>query len=111
MNAGSIKCCHPPLPVGGSHPKLAENIDINISPRKKPGTEIPKTANVVSELSSHPLGRSAARIPSGTPMITASSIPAAVSSIVAGSVLEMPSSTGVNVWNDSPKSPLAIFFT
>ncbi len=37
VKAGNIRCCSPPLPVGGNHPRLAEKISINISPRKKPG--------------------------------------------------------------------------
>ena len=54
-----------------------------------------------------PPGLVADRIPSGTPMSSATKIPARASSRVAGSRSVMTSKTGRLSWNDVPKSSVS----
>jgi hypothetical protein len=100
-----MSCCQPDPVVTGSQPSDSENTKINMSPSQKLGIETPESAATVLRESSHPWGRSAARVPRAMPSTTAMPRPTSASSRVNGSTFAISRPTGSPYRIDRPRRP------
>jgi hypothetical protein len=92
-------------PRGGSHPKVTEKTRIRRIASQKLGNETPAMATDVATTSTTELRRSAAMIPAGRPIVSATTSAATVRLSVTGARWRIASMTGWFVRMDRPSSP------
>ncbi|KAG0937990.1 hypothetical protein G6F31_015519 [Rhizopus arrhizus] len=94
-----------PRPPAGTQPSITANTMISIRPTQKLGSENPSTEPVMMAREPGACGLSPARMPSGTPISTDSSMATQASSTVAGMRSRIRGMAGSPVRKLLPKSP------
>src|SRR5436309_2064040 len=96
--AGRTRDARPSRPAAGSQPRPTANTMMRRSPSQYTGIACPSRTPIEQTASRRELRRSAARMPAGTATTSASPRPAAVSSIVAGSICRSSPSASRPGW-------------
>ncbi|MNV56278.1 hypothetical protein D3C71_1485520 [compost metagenome] len=109
-SVSTLSCREPmltvcPRPPAGTHPRITANTMMSIRPTQKLGSEKPRTEPVMIARDPAALGLRPARMPSGTPISTDSSMATQASSTVAGMRSRMRCMAGSPVRKLLPKSP------